>query len=84
MATASGFVSVLVLALYMNSDAVRSNYTHPERLWLICIPMMFWISRVLLVTQRGRMHDDPIVFAATDRASLVVALISALIVLLSV
>ena len=73
MSAASGYVSLLVLALYLNSDAVRALYTHPDRLWIICIVLLFWISRVLLLTQRGEMHDDPVVFAATDRTSLLSA-----------
>jgi 4-hydroxybenzoate polyprenyltransferase len=69
MATASGFVSVLVLALYIHGDAVGTLYRHPDRLWLNCILLLFWISRMILVTHRGQMHDDPLVFAATDRTS---------------
>jgi len=77
-------VSILVLALYVNSDAVRVAYSHPERMWFVCIPMMLWISRVLLLTHRGEMHDDPIVFAATDRLSLAVAFACTLVVIASV
>jgi 4-hydroxybenzoate polyprenyltransferase len=84
MAAASGFVSILVLALYVNSDVVRSAYSHPEGLWFACIPFMLWISRILLLTHRGEMHDDPIVFAATDRASLAFAFACGLIVIASV
>ena len=84
MAAASGFVSVLVLALYVNSEAVRSAYMHPERLWFVCIPLLLWVGRVLILTHRGQMHDDPIVFAATDRASLATAFASAIIVVASV
>lgn len=73
MSAASGYVSLLVLALYLNSDAVRVLYTYPDRLWIICIILLLWVSRVLLLTQRGEMHDDPVVFAATDRASLLSA-----------
>jgi 4-hydroxybenzoate polyprenyltransferase len=83
MAAASTFVSILVLALYVNSDAVRAAYSHPERMWLICIPVTLWISRMLLLTHRGDMHDDPIVFAATDRTSLAAAVACIAIVVTS-
>lgn len=69
MAAASGYLSTLVLALYLNSDAVRVLYAHPNRLWLICVIVLFWISRTLLLTHRGEVHDDPVIFAATDRTS---------------
>ncbi|MFO1147004.1 MAG: UbiA family prenyltransferase [Alsobacter sp.] len=73
MAVASGYVAVLVLALYFNSSAVTLLYAHANRLWLICVLLLFWISRVLLLTHRGEMHDDPVVFAATDRTSQLIA-----------
>lgn len=65
----SGYLAVLVMALYINSDAVRSLYVYPNYLWLICPLLMYWISRIWLLTNRGRMHDDPIVFAIRDLAS---------------
>lgn len=68
--TASGMVSVLVLALYANSDPVRELYRTPEILWGVCLVLMFWISRIAMLTHRGQMHDDPLVFAARDRVSL--------------
>ena len=74
MATASGYVSVLVLALYINGDVVGAFYRHPDRLWLNCILLLFWVSRMIIVTHRGQMHDDPLVFAATDRISQLVFL----------
>lgn len=73
--TASGMVSVLVLALYANSDPVRELYRTPEVLWGVCLVLMFWISRIAMLTHRGEMHDDPVVFAARDRVSLCCALL---------
>ena len=84
MATASGYVSVLVLALYINGDIVGALYGHPDRLWLNCILLLFWISRMILVTHRGQMHDDPLVFAATDRSSQLIMLACIVITLLAI
>jgi 4-hydroxybenzoate polyprenyltransferase/phosphoserine phosphatase len=69
---ASGYLSVLVLALYTSSEAVRALYPHPQFLWLLGPILLFWISRVWLLAHRGQMHDDPIVFAVKDRTSYVV------------
>ncbi len=69
MALASGYVSVLVLALYITSDTVQRLYAAPEMLWTICPVLLYWISRVVMVAHRGTMHDDPIVFALRDRTS---------------
>lgn len=73
MSAASGFVSVLVLALYVDGPAVRALYSHPGRLWAIAVLLLYWVSRTILLTHRGLMHDDPVVFAAKDRTSLLIA-----------
>jgi len=69
IATASGFVSVLVFALYVNSPDVLIVYSNPYALWGICLVLLYWICRMLMVTHRGNMHDDPIVYAAKDPVS---------------
>ncbi|MCB1388088.1 MAG: UbiA family prenyltransferase [Rhodobacteraceae bacterium] len=81
MATASGFVAVLVLMLYLNEPEVLVLYHHPILLWAACLVLLYWVSRMVLVASRGKMDDDPTVFAARDRVSLVsVAIIAALFV----
>ncbi|MCC6829624.1 MAG: UbiA family prenyltransferase [Novosphingobium sp.] len=69
MAVSSGLISVLVLALYANSEPVRLLYRTPEVLWGMCLVLLFWNSRIAILTHRGQMHDDPLVFAARDRVS---------------
>ena len=69
VATASGYVSVMVLALYLNAPAVQVLYTTPWLLWGICLVVLYWLTRIALVTSRGQMDDDPIVFAVRDRTS---------------
>jgi len=78
---ASGYLSVLVLALYINSPESLAIYSRPQMLWLLCPLLLYWISRAWSLVRRGRMHDDPVVFAATDRVSLVVGWLFALVVL---
>ena len=70
MGIVSGYASVLVLALYLNSDAVLRLYRAPQLIWGAVPVMLFWVSWMWLQTQRGQMHDDPLVFAVKDRASL--------------
>ncbi|AEM49087.1 UbiA prenyltransferase [Acidithiobacillus ferrivorans SS3] len=70
---ASGFMAVLVSALYINSDKVKVLYQHPAFLWLVSPILLYWISRIWLIAHRGGMHDDPVVFAAKDKGSWAVA-----------
>jgi 4-hydroxybenzoate polyprenyltransferase/phosphoserine phosphatase len=80
MATASSYVAVLVLAFYIQSPEVKLLYTYPKHLWGACVILTYWVSRVLMLTSRGEMHEDPVIFAMTDRASLICgALLGALI-----
>jgi 4-hydroxybenzoate polyprenyltransferase len=81
LGAASGYISVLVLALYINSPESLALYSHPMRLWLLCPALLYWVSRVWIVAHRGDMHDDPVIFAATDRVSQVVILLCGVIVL---
>jgi len=67
--TASGVVSVLVAALYVNSADVRILYNQPQILWLLCPILFYWVIRVWLKTLRGQMPEDPVLFALKDRAS---------------
>ena len=78
---ASGYLAVLVLALYINSPESLELYARPQVLWLLCPMLLYWISRAWSVAHRGRMDDDPVVFAATDRNSQAVMGLCLLIVL---
>ena len=84
MAAASGYIAIMVFALYINSPDVNALYRTPEYLWAICLVLFYWISRILLLTHRGDMHDDPVVFAATDLKSLACGALVVAIVLFSI
>lgn len=72
LAAAAGYGAVVVLALYINGPDVHALYRHPEFLWAACLLLLYWVSRVLMLAHRGRMDDDPVIFAIRDRASLMV------------
>jgi len=71
---ASGYLSVLVMALYTNAREITVLYARPEWLWGFCPLLLFWISRLWLHAHRGEMHDDPILFAAKDWSTYLVLL----------
>ena len=80
---AAGYASVVVLALYISAPEGHQLYPHPQILWLLAPLLLYWVSRVWILTNRGRMVDDPILFAIKDRPSRVVALAAALTVVLA-
>lgn len=84
LGTASGYLAVLVMALYINSPDVESLYSNPRRIWFLCVLILFWISRIWLKTHRGDMHEDPVVFALKDRISLMIGILAAITVMLAV
>lgn len=70
MAIAAGYISVMVMALYISSPVVQALYKSPVVLWGICPVLLYWVSRMVMIAHRGRMNDDPVVFAVTDKVSL--------------
>lgn len=79
--TASGYLSVLVLALYINqSREVTLLYRSPSALWLIGPCLLYWVTRVWLLAARGRMHEDPVVFTVKDPVSYALGLVIAALI----
>ncbi len=72
LGASSGYIAVLVLALYINSPESLLLYSHPKVLWLVCPVLLYWMSRVWIIAHRGGMDDDPVVFAAKDNVSRIV------------
>jgi 4-hydroxybenzoate polyprenyltransferase len=69
LGTSAAFMAVLVLALYIREMEGSDRYGNPQALWLLVPPFLYWMARVWMKTHRGEMHDDPVVFAASDRQS---------------
>jgi 4-hydroxybenzoate polyprenyltransferase len=65
----SGYLSVLVLCLYINSDQVRGLYSAVEALWLLVPILLYWISRIWFLAKRGELPGDPVAFAVRDPVS---------------
>jgi 4-hydroxybenzoate polyprenyltransferase len=83
LGASSGYLSVMVLALYIHDQAATGLYTRPQVIWLACPLLLFWITRVWMLTHRGQMHDDPVVFAIRDRVSLVIGALFAVVFLVA-
>jgi len=44
-------------------------------MWASVPIMLFWISWVWMKAHRGQMHDDPLIFALRDKASLIAGVV---------
>lgn len=76
---ASGYMAVLVMALYINSDAVTKLYRAPWLLWLLCPLVLYWITRVWFFAQRGALSEDPVTFAVKDHVTWIAVAMGAMI-----
>lgn len=81
---ASGGVSVLVLALYVSSDAVVGLYSNPGILFMLCPLLLYMLMRLWQLALRGDLHGDPIVFLIMDRPGQWLAAIGALLLWLAI
>jgi 4-hydroxybenzoate polyprenyltransferase len=84
LGVAAGYCTVVVMALYINSMDALLLYHRTKPLWLVCPLLLYWISRIWMLTTRGEMPDDPVVFTLRDRISLCVLGLVGLIVLISI
>ncbi len=78
---ASGYLAVLVFGLYIHSGENAALYDTPEILWAIVPFLLYWITRIWFMAFRGKMHDDPIIFAVKDPASYIIGLIITLLLI---
>lgn len=79
--SASGYVSVAVLTLYIANLDAAQLYRHTNRLWLLVPVLLLWISLLWLRASRGELDEDPVVYAITDRGSLLLGVVVVAIVL---
>ena len=80
----AGMVSILVLALFAHDPETATHYASPDLLWLLCLPLLYWLNRIWMMARRGEVEGDPVAFAVKDKRSLLVgvALISILVMAL--
>ena len=70
---ATGIASVIVLSLYFQFGAKQELYSNPKYLWGIEVLILVWICNIWVRAVRGKVDDDPVKFALTDKFSLVTA-----------
>lgn len=80
LGTGAAYAAVVVMTLYINNAETNVLYRHPIRLWLVVPVLLLWLSQIWMLASRGDMHDDPVVFAITDKRSLLLGVLMAAIV----
>ena len=70
----SGYISVMILVLYIHDLHASTLYTQPDWLWFVAVTILYWISHMWLLAFRGEMNEDPVLFAIRDKASYFIAL----------
>lgn len=81
---ASGYLSILVFALYINSKSVEILYKSPHFLWVSCIILLFWVSRIWLLATRGKVLEDPVLFAIKDKTSFATLFLIMVVVIMAI
>ena len=81
MGVVSGFLSVIVFSLYLDSPDVSLLYSNPRVLWITSLLFLFWVSRIWMLTVRGKMTDDPIIYTLKDWVSYLIFVLVALCIL---
>jgi 4-hydroxybenzoate polyprenyltransferase len=77
---AAAYLSVVILAIYVNNPSVSLLYAHSDRLLLVCPLLLYWSTRTWLRAHRRRTHDDPVLLVALDPVTYVLLAICVIIV----
>ena len=80
LGTGAAYAAVVVMTFYISNPETNSLYSHPIRLWLMVPVLLLWLSQVWMLASRGEMHDDPVVFAITDKRSLLLGVLMAVVI----
>jgi len=81
--TGAAYAGVIIMVLYIRDPDTRLLYGHPYLLWLVIPVLLLWLSQVWMRASRGEMHDDPVVWALTDKRSLFLGLLMAIVIWLA-
>lgn len=69
IAAAAGLSSMAILMRFIGSPDVTQNFSQPRILWVIVPLLIFWLIRMLLLANRGKIHTDPVVYTLRDPMS---------------
>lgn len=76
-----GLSGSIILALYVTGASFTHLYRNTQVALLLSPLFLYWIIRIWVQTTRLELHEDPVLFAAKDRMSYLIAAIGAAILL---
>ena len=79
----SGYLAALVLVFYINSSDVQTLYAYPDLMWGLCLLLLYWVARIWVLTTRGAVGEDPVLFAVSDKTSQLIAILGTIIILVA-
>jgi 4-hydroxybenzoate polyprenyltransferase len=82
--SSSAYMSVLILALYINSSKVQALYSKPELIWMLCPIMLYLVTRLWLLARRSLVDEDPVIFFIRDRHSQFLAIIAVILLWMAI
>ncbi len=80
LGTGAAYAAVVVMTLYISNPDTTLLYRHTGRMWLMVPVLLLWLSQVWMLASRGEMHDDPVVWAITDKRSLLLGGLMGLVI----
>ena len=78
-----GYMSVFIMGLYINSPLITQYYSDPKVIWFLLPLLTYWLGRLWILANRGEVNEDPLIFAVKDTTSLLVAALSAVILVIA-
>ena len=78
---ANSTAATVVFAFYISSNEVKALYHRPDVLWLLCLLLLYWTNRIWIGTRRGKINEDPVIFAVKDKVSRLVGLAAVAVVI---
>jgi len=71
LGVSAAVAAIQVLVLYLINEAFSNTlYGLPQLLWAAPVFIGLWLGRVWLLCGRGILNDDPVVFAVSDKISI--------------
>ncbi len=67
---ASACASIVVMLLFITEQGGSAGYASPDKLFVVPVVLTLWLMRIWLLAHRGRLDEDPVIFALSDRVSL--------------